>query len=118
MPFGKQPTGRRWARGQKFTLTLAGAAAEAERQDAVLSARASGRAALDSALAAWAAPRGLLPGDGVILPELRGQRRGLTELSRALESAGIEPDEVRAAVDRLVTAGMVEAIPLASQQLA
>jgi hypothetical protein len=116
MLFGKtNADGRRWARGQKFTLTPAGADACAAHQAAVSEARSSGRAALDAALAAWAGPRGVEPHDGVVLPELRAQRRGLADLSRALETAGIEPGEVRAAIDRLVTAGMVEAVPLASQ---
>jgi hypothetical protein len=33
-----------------------------------------------------------------------------------LEQAGIEPDEVRAAVGRLVEAGTVAPLPLASQE--
>lgn len=115
MLFGKTTTGRRWPRGQKFTLTPAGVEAYAAHQAAVAEARTSGRAALDAALTRWADPLGVKPHDGVVLPELRDQRRGLAELSRALESAGIEPDEVRAAIDRLVGAGIVEAIPLASQ---
>lgn len=116
MLFGKtNENGRRWARGQKFTLTSVGVEACAAHQAAVSEARTSGRAALNAALAAWAGPRGVEPHDGVVLPELREQRRGLADLSRALESAGIEPGEVRAAIDRLVNAGMVEAIPLASQ---
>jgi hypothetical protein len=116
MHFGKtDPGARRWARGQKFTLTAAGAEACAAHQAAVLESRSSGRSALDAALAGWAAPLGVQPRDGFALPELRDQRRGLAELARALESAGIEASEVRAAIDRLVTAGIVEAVPLASQ---
>jgi hypothetical protein len=105
----------RWPRGQKFTLTAAGTDAEAEYRAAVLGARASGRAALEAALSAWAGPRGVAPGDGVLLAELSGKRLGLTELVRSLESAGIEPEEVRASVRRLVEAGIAEAVPLATQ---
>jgi hypothetical protein len=79
------------------------------------SARSSGRQALEAALAAWAGPRGLSPGDGVVLAELRGKRLGLPDLCRGLEAAGIPPDEVRAAVGRLVAAGAVQPLPLASQ---
>jgi hypothetical protein len=106
---------KRWPRGQKFTLSAAGAEAEEAYRNAVLGARASGRSALDSALAGWAGPRRVAPGDGVILAELSGKRVGLSQLCDALEPAGIVPDEVRAAVGRLVDAGIVEPIPLASQ---
>jgi hypothetical protein len=113
MPMLDRP--KRWPRGQKFTLSSEGAAVEEAYRAAVAAARQSGRAALDAALAAWAAPLGVQPGDGVVLSELRVERRGIPELSRALEEAGIELAEVRAAVDRLVTAGAVAPVPLASQ---
>ena len=71
---------RRWPRGQKFTLSAAGEAADRLHRDTVNGARGSGRATLDAALAAWAAPLGVQPGDGLLLSELRGQRRGLNEL--------------------------------------
>ncbi len=106
---------RRWARGQKFTLSAAGAEAELAYRDAVLGARSSGRPALEAALVAWSAPRGVAPGDGVILAELSGKRVGFTALCDALESSGMVPDEIRAGVGRLVDAGIVELVPLASQ---
>ncbi len=105
----------RWPRGQKFTLTAAGTAADAAYRAAVLGARASGRAALETALSEWAAPRGVAPGDGVLLAELCGKRLGLVEITRSLETAGIAADEVRAAMRRLVEAGIAEAVPLGSQ---
>lgn len=114
----KPASGRkRWPRGQKFTLSAAGAEAAEAYRSAVLGARASGRTALDDALAAWATPRRVGAGDGVILAELAGKRLGLSHLSEALEPTGIVAEEVRAALGRLVDAGIVDAIPLASQQL-
>jgi len=77
------PPPKRWPRGQKFTLSAAGEAAELGHRDAVNGARASGRAALQSALAAWAAPLAVQAGDGVVLVELRGQKKGLNDLARA-----------------------------------
>lgn len=106
---------KRWPRGQKFTVSAEGAEDEAAYRAAVLAARASGRAALESALAGWASPRSVLPGDGVLLAELSGKQLGLGELSRSLEAAGVAPDEVRAGIRRLVDAGIVVAVPLASQ---
>ena len=112
---GKPSDRKRWPRGQKFTLSAAGADAEQAYRSAVLGARASGRSALDSALTAWAVPRRVAPGDGVVLVELSGKRLGLSHLCDALETTGIVPDEVRAAVGRLVDAGIVEPVPIGSQ---
>ena len=106
---------KRWPRGQKFTVSDAGVEVEESYRAMIGAARTSGRSALEAALAAWAGPRGLSPGDGVVLAELRGKRLGLQDLCRGLEAAGIPPDEVRAAIGRLVAAGAVEPLPLASQ---
>ena len=111
-----ETTPMRWPRGQKFTLSVTGLAAEDARREAVNTARASGRTALETALAAWATAHAIQPDDGVVLAELRGQRRGLKDLVEALEVSGFEPKSVRAAVDRLVTAGLAEAIPLGAAQ--
>ncbi len=104
-------TSKRWPRGQKFVLSLEGAAAEEAYRAAVLGARASGRAALDSALAAWAAPRGVDAADGVILAELSGKRLGLAALCERLESAGVAAADVRGGrihVDLLQHAALVQ----------
>lgn len=106
------PGAKRWPRGQKFSLSSSGAAAEEAYRSAVLGSRSSGRATLDAALAAWAAPRGVQPSDGIILAELAGKRLGVAELSDALENAGIVPEDVRAGLSRLVAAGIVEPLPL------
>jgi hypothetical protein len=111
----KSGDGPRWPRGQKFTLSLAGREAYEAHRTAVLSARGLSRGALDAALAAWAAPRLVEPGDGVLLGEMLDRPRGLPDLTRALESAGTSASEVRAAVARLVTAGLVDLVPTARQ---
>jgi hypothetical protein len=107
----KSGDGPRWPRGQKFTLSLAGREAHEAHRTAVLSARGLSRAALDSALAAWASPRQVEPGDGVLLGELLERPRGLPDLTQALEDAGASPAEIRAAVARLVNAGLVDPVP-------
>ncbi len=114
-PPATPPAPRRWPRGQKFALSPAGLDAEDAYRAAVLESRASGRAALDAALATWAAPRGVNPQDGVLLGELRGKPLGLADLGEALVECGIDTAAVRAAVDRLVTAGLLSPVPLASQ---
>ena len=107
---GKLNDGPRWPRGQKFTLSLAGREAQEAYRSAVLSARGQSRAALDAALATWAEPRQVQAGDGVLLGELLERPRGLPDLTRALEAAGTSAAEVRAALGRLVAAGLVDAV--------
>lgn len=112
----KPPDGRkRFARGQKFTVSAAGADATEAYRAAVQTARATGRAALDAALVAWAEPRHVAPGDGVILCELAARPVGLSRLVEALESSGMTAEEVRSGVGRLLDAGILELVPLASQ---
>lgn len=108
--------GPRWARGQKFSLSVAGTEAEEAYRAAVTGARGGGRPALDAALAAWAAPRQVAPGDGVLLAELKAKPRGLADVTRALEDTGIAAADVRLALDRLVKAGLAELVPLPSQE--
>ena len=78
--------------------------------------RSSGRTLLDGALAAWAEPRGVAPKDGVVLGELRSGRNGMADLFRELESSGFAPDDVRAAIERLVAAALLAPVPLPSQE--
>jgi hypothetical protein len=99
---------RRWPRGQKFTLTPAGLEADAQHRQVVSDVRGSGRPALETALSAWAGPHRVHPGDGLLLGELRRGGCGLNDLADALEGAGIERGEVKAGLDRLVAAGLVE----------
>jgi len=106
----KTADGPRWPRGQKFTLSAQGREAHEAHRQAVQQARGVGRGALDAALLAWAAPRKVEPGDGVLLGELLEQPRGLADLSRALDDAGHSAAEVRSAVGRLVAAGLVEPV--------
>lgn len=107
---------KRFARGQKFAISTGlGAEATEAYRAAVQEARASGRAALDAALVAWAEPRAVSPRDGVILAELTGKPLGLSRLAEALEPSGLSTEEVRAGVGRLLDAGILELVPLASQ---
>jgi len=106
---------KRWPRGQKFALSEAGLQAELGHREAVNTARASGRSALDAALAAWSTPLGVAPGDGVVLVELRAGKKGLNDLGRALEATGLEPAELKASIDRLFVAGLVAVVPSAAQ---
>jgi hypothetical protein len=111
----KPRSGKRWPRGQKFVLSTAGVAAESSYRDAVQFARAQGRSALDSAQQAWAAPHRIAPTDGVVLGELRSGRKSIADIAKGLEDCGTSAADVKAAVDRLTDAGLVEPAPITSQ---
>jgi hypothetical protein len=106
---------KRWPRGQKFKVSPTGERAQDVYCDAVNAARASGRAALETSIAAWASPLLVEPGDGVVLCELAKKQLGVPKLVEALEPTGIGADQVRAGLERLLAAGLVELVPLASQ---
>ncbi|HZY03560.1 MAG TPA: hypothetical protein VFF02_08670 [Anaeromyxobacteraceae bacterium] len=103
--------GRRWPRGQRFSLSPLGVESAITYRQAVAGARTQGRESLEAAERAWAVPRLLAPGDGVVLCQIDPGRRSLSELARALEPCGITAAEVKAAVDRLADAGLVEPSP-------
>ncbi len=109
----KPRAGKRWPRGQKFVLSERGVAAESAYRDALQTARAQGRSALDVAQRAWAEPLQLQPSDGVVLGELRGGKRSIADIARTLEDCGTSAAEVKTAIDRLTDAGLVEAVPAA-----
>ena len=112
----RAPVGTRWPRGQKFSLSSRGTEALATFKEAIRDAHATpGRAALEATQRAWAGPLGIQPSDGIVLSELTIGRRSLTDVARALDSCGVSTAEVKASVDRLVVAGMVDAVPLPSQ---
>lgn len=111
----KPGDGRRWPRGQKFSLSSAGREAHEAYRQAVQEARGVGRGALDAALSSWASPRKVQAEDGVLLGELLAKPRGLADSSKALEDAGTTATEVRGAIDWLVSAELVLPVPLASQ---
>ncbi len=104
--------GRRWPRGQRFTLSPAGVDAEAGYRDAVMGVRSLGRDALAQAERRWAEPLGLSPADGIVMAEIRPGRRSLADLARALDACGTPATQIRESVDRLVEKGLVEALPL------
>lgn len=110
----KPRTGKRWPRGQKFALSERGLAAELGYREAVQTARAQGRSALDAAQRAWAEPLRVDPLDGVVLGELRVGKRSIADVARALEDCGTNATEVKTAIDRLTDTGLVDPVPAAS----
>lgn len=110
----KPKAGKRWPRGQRFTLSTSGATALSTYLVAIQGARSVGRPALEAAQANWAHGLGVAPDDGVVLTELRTGQRSIAEISRSLEVCGTTSSEVKQAIDRLVTAGAVEPLPSSS----
>lgn len=108
--FGRKE-GPRWPRKQRFRLSAIGTEAEADYQAAVKSSHScAGREAFDQAMATWATPLGVQPGDGVYLSELRISVQTLTELVDRLISCGTTKSEAEAALERLLSAKLAELV--------
>ena len=110
--------GKRWPRGQKFVLSVAGVEAEAAYRDAIAAARAQGRTALEASQRTWAEPLRVEPSDGVVLGELRGGKKSIGDIARGLEDCGVTPAEVKSAIDRLTDAALVEPAALPAEAAA
>jgi hypothetical protein len=110
----KRPPGAlRWAPRQRFALSPAGMKARAEREQAIAAARTrdNGREMLDAALADWARPLKVEPGDGVYLEEFSRGPLTVAHVTDALADCGAAKPEVQAAADRLFKAGLLDADP-------
>lgn len=111
-PFKERP--RRFPRTQRFQLTPRGADAESTYRSQTSAARADaagGRAAFEAVRAAWASALKVEPDDALCLLELREAPRRMDEMAKALEDCGATRDSVKAAVQRLLSAGLVEPSP-------
>ncbi len=114
----KRPPGSlRWAPRQRFGLSAAGQAARLARDLAIASAHTedNGRQGLDEALAEWAKPLGIEPGDGVYLEELKLGLRTVSQVAESLADCGMTKPEVQAATDRLYKAGLLDPDPPAPE---
>jgi hypothetical protein len=114
----KRPPGAlRWAPRQRFGLSPAGNQARLARERAIASARIedNGRQGLDEALAAWAKPLGIEPGDGVFLEELSHGLRTVSQVAESLADCGTSKAEVQAATDRLYKAALLDPDPPAPE---
>jgi hypothetical protein len=101
----------KWSRAQRFRLTPAGReAAQGYRQDIVASRVEAGRKSFDTARGEWAARLGLEPADGLYLAELLEAPRTIPEIAASLDGCGPQRSDVRAAIERLVQARMMELV--------
>jgi hypothetical protein len=101
---------RRWPPRQRIQLTESGKAAVATYQAKVAEARSAGRPSnwLEAELATWSGTLGIRAADGVLLEELANQGCTVNDLARAVESCGLRAPEVKAGVDRLYGAELIE----------
>ncbi|SEM16611.1 hypothetical protein SAMN05444354_112156 [Stigmatella aurantiaca] len=101
----------RYGRAQKFQLSPRGSEAVAAYELMLAEARSgSGRAQFDAARASWGAPRGLASEDGLFLVEFGAGDRTIAEAMSNLEDCGTTAKELKAAVDRLLSCGMLQPV--------
>jgi hypothetical protein len=104
---------QRFGRAQKFRLTTKGNEAVSSYTLMLEKARAGsgrGRAPFDAAREAWSGPRGITSEDGLFLVEFGVGDRTIPEATRSLEDCATAR-EVKAAIERLLTCGMIEPVP-------
>lgn len=101
---------RRWPPRQRIHLTPEGKTAQAAYQQLVRQARESNLsiAALEASLVEWAGALGIRASDGVLLDELGDRTPSVNELARAVEACGQRGPEVKAGVDRLYGAALIQ----------
>lgn len=75
---------------------------------------ASGRTAFDAARVEWARQFAVESEDGLLVSELSGTPMRLEDLLKTLEDTGTTRDQVKAALERLHTAGLVEPVAATS----
>jgi hypothetical protein len=99
---------RRWTRTQRFALTEAGLAAEADFRATIAESRAhAGRASFDEAREAWGRQFGVPADDATFLSELRGGACSSAALVAALDVCGKTREDVLAGLERLAEAGLI-----------
>jgi hypothetical protein len=104
----------RFSRGQKFRLSPKGIEAKEAYALMIKEAQSgTGRANFDAARTGWGASHGLGPEDGLFLVEFGEGDRTVPEAVRNLDGCGTPAKEVKAAVERLLTGGMIEPVPAA-----
>jgi hypothetical protein len=109
--FEREP-GKRWPRSQQFRLSAKGAEAQATYREMLHGERegSGGRSSFDSARSSWAKPLALEPSDGLYLGELEAGPKTIEEMVQALDDCGSTRREVKAAINRLTTVGMIEPV--------
>jgi hypothetical protein len=99
---------RSWTRLQRFSLTEAGLAAEADFRATITESRArAGRASFDEAREAWGRQFGVHADDAPFLAEMRGGACTSAALVTALDVCGKTREEVLAGLERLADAGLI-----------
>ena len=114
-----KPEKVRFGRAQKFRLSLKGSEAAAAYTAMIEQARSgSGRAQFDAARNSWGASLGLRAEDGLFLVDFAAGERTIAESARSLDGCGTTAKEVKTAVDRLLSLGLLEPVPAPPEPVA
>jgi hypothetical protein len=98
----------KWPRTQRFTLSPRGLDAEAQYREQIVASRVnSGRASFDAARAEWAKNHAIQADDGLYLAEVAAGPVNLQQIVGALETCGKNRLDAIAAIERLISAGLV-----------
>lgn len=102
----------RWQRNHVLELSARGKEAEEGYMSGIVASRAEqGRASYDSAQQKWSETFHVGVDDGLYLCELKQKPMRFHELVDAMESCGKTSKDVRAGVERLMDAGLLDPAP-------
>ena len=99
----------RWARAQRFRLSVQGVEAQRALTDALGTAQGQGRAAFDAARSEWAKTHLVQPDDSVVLAELKASDAArLDDVMALLDNTGNSREQVKQSIEQLYAADLID----------
>jgi hypothetical protein len=102
----------KWARSQRFRLTVKGEEANQSWKERLAAAQNHGKGAFDTAQGDWAKAFGISPDDATYVAELAPTSLRVEDIEKAFTDLGISRQSVKDSLLRLYEAGLVEPAPL------
>ncbi len=101
-----------WKPRQQFRVTPGGRGAIERYREVVQTAQQANepRPALDRAKSEWAEGLKLRASDGILLEDLATGHTSLAEMQETLDACSLTLRDARGTIDRLVAAGLIEAL--------
>ncbi len=103
----------KWARSQRFRLTVRGEEAHATWKSKLSTVQSQGKTAFDAAQAEWASSFKISPDDTSLVAELAPAALRVEDLEKAFTDLGVSRQSVKDSLSRLYDAGLVEPAPVA-----
>jgi hypothetical protein len=101
----------KWARSQRFRLTIKGEEAHGEWKNRVGSVQGQGKSVFETALGEWSKHFGIAPDDAPYVSELAQTSLRVEDIEKAFADMGTSRQGIKDSLSRLYDAGLVEPVP-------